>query len=84
MDTSSRLPGHGLLSEGWPYERHQGDEEAAPSWHRSARPDWLGHGVCSCGAYSPDVLETNGARKRWHRAHKEEIRTAAGTEPGNG
>lgn len=82
MDTSTRLPGHGLLSEGWPYERRQGDEEEAPSWHKSPRPDWSGHGVCSCGAHS-GVLETNNARKRWHKAHKDEIRSAAtGTEPG--
>lgn len=74
MDTSTRLPGHGLLSEGWPYEWRQGGEEDAPSWHKSSRRDWAGHGVCSCGAASP-LLETNNARKRWHRdVHKPAVR----------
>lgn len=75
MDTRTRLPGHGLLSEGWPYEWRQGDEEDAPSWHKSSRRDWAGHGVCSCGAASPASLDTNNARKRWHKAHKEAVRT---------
>lgn len=74
MDTSTRLPGHGLLSEGFPYERRQGDEEDAPSWHRTDRWVHEGHGVCSCGASSP-LLDTDGARKRWHKAHKDEIRS---------
>ena len=75
MDTSSRLRGHGLLSEGRPYIWRQGDEEDAPSWHRADRWEHAGHGVCSCGAASPDALETNGARQRWHKAHKEQIRS---------
>lgn len=77
MDTSTRLPGHGLLSEGRPYELRQGDEEDAPSWHRT---DWRTHegsGVCSCGAFS-GPLPTNGARQRWHKAHKEQVRKEAG------
>jgi hypothetical protein len=81
VDTSTRLPGHGLLSEGWPCEWRQGDEEDAPTWHRSARHDWRGHGVCSCGAHS-GVLETNNARKRWHREHKDEIRSREGADHG--
>lgn len=76
MDTSTRLPGHGLLSEGHPYEWRQGDEEDTPSWHRVAR-HWRGHGVCQCGAASPE-LDTNGARKRWHKDHKQAERIAEG------
>lgn len=78
MDTSSRLPGHGLQSEGKPYVWRQGDEETAPSWHRVRYPDpaYLGHGLCSCGASSPS-LESDGARKRWHKTHKDEIRADA-------
>jgi hypothetical protein len=74
MDTSTRLPGHGLLSEGLPYEWRQGDEDDKPSWHRTGRWEHTGHGVCSCGAASPVALNTNGARKRWHRDHKAEVR----------
>lgn len=64
-----------LLSEGFPYERRQGDEEDTPSWHRT-RQTREGCGVCSCGASSP-VLETDGARKRWHRQHKDQLRAAS-------
>lgn len=80
MDTSTRLRGHGLLSEGKPYFFRQGDKQDTPSWHR-ADPDFdgQGHGVCSCGAASPE-LETDGQRKRWHKAHKDEIRTALDPE----
>lgn len=72
MDTSTRLRGHGLLSEGKPYQHRQDDEEDTPSWHRV--PGWEGHGVCSCGASSPD-LDTDGGRQRWHRDHKDKIRS---------
>ena len=80
MDTSTRLPGHGLLSEGLPYEHRQGDENDAPSWHRTGwEQRYVGHGVCSCGASSP-VLESDGARKRWHRdVHKPEVRNGGGS-----
>lgn len=77
MDTSTHLPGHGLLSEGQPYERRQGDEEDAPSWHRADRWERTGHAVCSCGEASPE-LYTNNARKRWHRnVHKPAVRADA-------
>jgi len=68
MDTSTRLSGHGLL---W----RQGDEENAPSWHRTDRWEHTGHAVCSCGEASPGPLDTNGARQRWHRdVHKPAVR----------
>jgi hypothetical protein len=80
VDTSTRLPGHGLLSEGKPYEWRRGDEEDAPSWHPAryygvGRWASSGCGICSCGAASPP-LESDGARKRWHRVHKDEIRAS--------
>lgn len=81
MDTSTRLPGHGLLSEGLPYVRRQGDEEDDPSWHRTDRWVHTGHGVCSCGTASPEPLNTNGARKRWHREHKERLRATLRHRP---
>ena len=34
-----------------------------------------GVGRCSCGATSK-VLHSDGARKRWHRQHKDEVRAA--------
>jgi hypothetical protein len=83
MDTSTRLPGNGLLSEGLPFEWHQGDEEDAPSWHRTGRWVHVGHAVCSCGEASPEPLETNGQRKRWHReVHKPEVRARIGGSDG--
>lgn len=60
---TNRLPGHTLLFEGkllGIYERNSN-----------------GPGVtkCSCGQTSP-VLPSTGARKRWHRAHKDTVRAA--------
>lgn len=67
-DTSTRLPGHGLLREGMPYTLFGGE------W-TEVRSAWVGRGRCSCGAFS-DYLPSNNARKRWHRDHKDEIRRA--------
>ena len=83
IDTSTRLRGHGLLSEGKPYVQYQGDEEDARSWHRvHGWPENMGHGVCSCGAAS-EWLDSDAERKRWHRDHKELARAAlTGTQLG--
>jgi hypothetical protein len=35
----------------------------------------IGRGLCECGAVS-DVEWSDAARKRWHAAHKEQMRTA--------
>lgn len=74
MDTSTRLPGHGLQSEGKPYER--GGDEQDP-WVRvgfGPHPgSHIGVALCSCGEASP-VLESDGQRKRWHREHKNQVR----------
>jgi hypothetical protein len=78
MDTSTRLPGHGLLSEGKPHE--QGGTSGRYERIFTAPFEKSGHGACSCGEASP-VLESDSARRKWHRAHKDEIRAAAGAEP---
>lgn len=74
-DTSTRLPGHGLLREGKPWTRVGSDWIEVHSGHH-------GRGRCSCGEASP-VLSSDAARKRWHRdAHKPEVRKRM--EAGNG
>jgi hypothetical protein len=34
----------------------------------------MAKGVCECGAKS-DLLSSGAARKRWHRDHKNEVRS---------
>lgn len=69
MDTSTRLPGHGLRDEGKPFEDDgRGNTRRADIY---GEPD--GFGLCSCGARS-GVLGLDADRKRWHKAHKDEIR----------
>lgn len=67
------LKGHALQSEGKPYERG----EYGGKWIRVSYAQFptspAGVGLCECGATSP-VLESNGARRRWHADHKEKIR----------
>jgi hypothetical protein len=62
---STQLPGHGLLKEGAPFKQVDG------RWETTYRP--RGQGRCSCGEASKE-LDSDGARKRWHREHKDEIR----------
>ena len=73
---NTRLSGHALLREGEGY-RVDGCLTCRPS-----HPDltfggvyalYGGHGRCSCGDASP-CLNSRGARKRWHAAHKDEVR----------
>lgn len=35
-----------------------------------------GHGRCSCGAASADMLPSTAARQRWHRQHKSDVLAA--------
>lgn len=58
------VPGHGLQAAGLPWTA-DGERLGASG---------LGVGLCSCGAMSPE-LPTNCARKRWHTAHADEVRT---------
>lgn len=68
----TEVRGHGLQSEGLPYDldRHRIDERT-------------GHGLCSCGVYSP-VLASNSQRQKWHRGHKTEIQQKANTDEKKG
>jgi hypothetical protein len=68
------LKGHALRSEGKPY-KFGGEEQER--WVRVER-SWSGVALCECGATSP-VLDSNGARQRWHRVHKEHARCADGS-----
>ena len=61
------LPGHALRSEGKPYQL--GDESAPDV--RAPGPG--GYALCEC-CTSSSWLTSDGARKRWHAAHKEAIR----------
>ncbi|MEU8199410.1 hypothetical protein AB0C10_37060 [Microbispora amethystogenes] len=70
MPRNTRLPGHELRNEGAPFAWSSGR-------YVRQRETWTGKGLCSCGAVS-DVLDSNNARKRWHRAHKDEMRQSGG------
>lgn len=59
---NTRLVGHELRNEGRLYD---------PSIHRYVNGP--GRAQCSCGEPSA-TLPSTGARKRWHRAHKDDIR----------
>lgn len=72
MPKNTRLSGHTLQSEGSPFEWYDGGEGAR--WVRSSTAS--GKARCSCGETS-GVLSSTGARKRWHAAHKDEIRQGA-------
>lgn len=62
------VKGHTLLGEGQGY-----DSNGKRTW--TYHPERHVHGQCSCGALSPP-LPSNGARKRWHAEHKQQIREA--------
>lgn len=65
--TTSRLAGHGLLHEGWPF---------IGTKIRATNNTGPGMGKCECGAMS-EMVPTRAARKRWHRDHKADIRARA-------
>lgn len=56
------VKGHSLLFEGAAFGR---------SWNQSG----AGMAKCTCGLMSPE-LPNRAARKRWHKQHKEEVKTA--------
>jgi hypothetical protein len=76
MDTSTRLPGHGLFAEGKPYRRVTGDPSGD---YNAIESGYVGRGLCSCGADSPET-DSDADRKRWHRKHKEEVRETIAAE----
>ena len=72
MSTPSRLSGHTLRHEGAAFE---------PVLNASGLPDRragdrVGSGLCSCGEMS-ESLPSAAARKRWHREHKDRVRSTA-------
>lgn len=67
---STRLAGHGMPYEGQALAMRTGGVEV----RRDQRT--AGQTRCECGEWSP-VLPSNGARKRWHRDHKIQVREAA-------
>lgn len=62
MSTTALVKGHTLRFEGQAFDANG----------YKASKQSLGYGKCSCGALS-DELDSNAARKRWHRAHKAEV-----------
>ena len=70
FNPGTRLSGHGLRSEGKPYEEDgRGGTRRADVY---GEPD--GFGLCSCGERS-GVLGSDADRKRWHKKHKEQVRS---------
>lgn len=78
MDTSTRLKGHGLQSEGKPFE----DDGRGGTRRTELYGGPVGFGLCSCSARS-DVLGSNYERQVWHRGHKAEVRAAMGGSNGS-
>lgn len=68
----NRLPGHALRSEGKAYGRN-GEPEGPLVCYRGH----IGQALCECGATS-EVLWSDAARRRWHAAHKDELRALDG------
>jgi len=66
---NTRLAGHGLQSEGRPFEWG----EYSRNWVRVYGSSRTGAGLCECGSTS-EILESDAARQRWHAAHKEQMR----------
>lgn len=70
------MNGHGLAFEGAPFKR-----VADGASVKAERVGWQGTGgegraLCGCGAMS-GVLGSGAARKRWHRDHKNQVKTDA-------
>jgi hypothetical protein len=55
-----------------------GGEDQEP-WVRahSLRGGGTGVALCECGGTSPE-LDSDGARRRWHADHKQQVRTEGG------
>ena len=66
---STRLPGHGLRAE-----EARGDDGRGGTRRADVYGEPDGFGLCSCGGRS-GVLGSDADRRRWHKAHKDEIRT---------
>jgi hypothetical protein len=65
------LPGHGLVAEGMVAFDREG--KSVSYWRRGTNE---AHAMCRCGQLSPAGISM-GAARRWHNAHKDEIRAAS-------
>lgn len=70
---SNRLAGHELPFEG------KATRKERKSFAAKQTGEQVGHTYCSCGERSPE-LPSDNARKKWHRDHKNDIRSAAGLQ----
>lgn len=71
----ARLPGHGLLYEGAAVvfsESHLGEVCANGTRWKLAHRGGEGIAACRCGEWSPR-LPSDGARRRWHKDHKNDV-----------
>jgi len=74
-----RLSGHALHTHGSAYQPSPGRPGSwIPVWGSQS-----GVGLCQCGETSPP-LESDDARKAWHRGHKDALRGAFDGAPGHG
>ena len=73
---NTRVAGHGLKAEGKPFTWSDRDGRYVRVYPAHARE---GRGRCECGEVSP-VLESHGARQRWHAAHKAGTATQDGED----
>ena len=74
---NTRLAGHALQHEGKPHV-----PGATSRWVRVYASS-SGVALCECGGTSR-VLDTDVARKAWHRAHKQDVLGAFDGAPGHG
>ena len=74
------VKGHELRSEGTGFYT-PGDPHYRSHYPSSLLHEWIppDRALCSCGVYS-DHLPSDRARKRWHRAHKQEVLDARRAE----
>jgi hypothetical protein len=77
---TTRLSGHVLRGEGKPCRRTS-KHRTPPYSYEIIHGTSSGRALCECGEKSPE-LDSDGARKRWHRQHKEQVR--GGYEMDNG
>lgn len=76
MPNTNRLAGHGLRSEGKPFQWSSESRRWVRTNALYGADTGEGMALCSCGTASPMLL-SNAERKRWHAAHKQEIRERA-------
>jgi hypothetical protein len=74
MTDKIRVRGHGLISEGAPY-----DADGQRIWVHGLGHGGAGRGKCSCGALSPG-LSSQPQRRQWHDQHKRDIAEARATD----